>query len=113
MFVEVYSEEFLIGTARLTDLDPPMGVASGVFVACEAYDMRMHANLVEGQFWEARGASLIVRLLNHELIECEGISIHDMASSAGERQLTLLGISSPQYATLFAEFEQYKAYWSS
>ncbi len=111
MRVQVLSNGIVIGGAELTRLDPPMGVAMGHFEPADHYDRRLHANVIDGNYIGDPGASFVVISEVNGTIECVGVAIEDYAESAGERQLTVLGIPFPDYARFFADYSDYKAYY--
>jgi hypothetical protein len=111
MRVIVLSGNVTIGAADLAQLDPPMGVAMGSFKPSGCYDQHAHANVIEGEYVGDKGTSLVVISDAYGKIDCVGIAIEDFSESIGERQLTLFGISYPEYARYFGEYDGYKAYY--
>jgi hypothetical protein len=111
MRVQVLSNGIVIGAADLTRLDPPMGVAVGPFEPADHYDRRVHTNVVDGDYIGDPGASFVVVSEVNGAIDCVGAAIEDYAETAGERQLTILGIPYQDYARFFAEYSDYKAYY--
>ena len=99
MWVEVFYGRDLIGRARLDHLDPPMGVAFGVFTPTISYNQEAHAGPDRG---------LIVKTVQGEQIECEGAAIE---SAPGHLGLEVLGIPYPIYSQYFAAHPDYEAYW--
>lgn len=113
MHIEIFSNGALIGRSNLDKLDPPMGVAIGDFVATDAYDRNLHANLIEGEYVEDRGKALNIQSKEYGSVECVGISIHDVSEGLGEIEISLLGIKTPTYDEVFAEYPHYLDYYGS
>lgn len=113
MHIEIFSSGALIGRSELDRLDPPMGVAIGDFIATDAYDKNLHANSIEGDYIEDRGKALNIQSKEYGLVECVGISIHDVSEGLGEIEISLLGIQSPTYDDVFAQYPHYREYYGS
>ncbi len=83
----------------------------GPFEPSDAYDRHAHANVIEGVYVDDKGASLAVVSDTYGKVNCVGVAIEDFADSLGERSLTVFGISYPEYARFFGEYDDYKAYY--
>lgn len=101
MKVDVFHGDRLIGHADLTEVDPAMGVAAGVFEPTLAYCPALHAVTVDGVVQESSRWKLSVRSPEFGLINCEGAGIDDASDSLGEIEITLLGIPHPAYDAYF------------
>ena len=110
MKVRVFEQDRLIGDGEIFSLDPPMGVAMAKFEASSAYDIKRHANVVDGEYVADRGDSLRIELLDGTVLKSSALSIQDWPE-LGECELHILGIEEPSFESLFAGHPDYKAYW--
>ena len=111
MQVSVHEGEMLVGTAVLEHLDPPMGMAFGPFLPSDRYNRDRHANTVEGEYVGDRGQSLAAIVVQHGTLETASIAIEDWSSPGLGMQLTLFFKDGENFAALFAEHPDYKAYY--
>jgi hypothetical protein len=112
MLVHVFLNGTNLGSANLTRLDPPMGVAMGSFEPTNNYDRLVHANTVDGTFMGHIGKSFSLVSDVYGTIESVGAAIEDFYDSLGERELTVVGITHPNYADIFCKYDDYKAYYT-
>ena len=109
MRVEIHSGEDVIGTAELKELDPPMGVAVGVFAPTSVYVAATHAGEIDGQENRAAVGGLSVHSAEGK-VECEGVWIADFQNTLNELQVSVLGIVD--FATYFADHADFHKYWA-
>ena len=105
----VYAQDRLIGWTRLESGDAPMGVAFGQFHPAPAYD-EMRSTFVAPTKPETKPApawsELTLRLPDGHVIESVGgVVIEDYSEDLGNEglQVTILGISYPEYEALFSQ----------
>ena len=112
MRVEIYHVGKLIGRSNLDAADPPMGVATGPFEPCPDYVRDIHASEIEGTH-NPSGAHLfyVVKSAEHGSIDCQAVFIQDYAEGLDERLVSLLGVTHPNYETLFGEYPAHKDYY--
>ena len=110
MHVSIFNDGTLIGHADLTELDPPMGVATGRFVPSENYVQIEHANVVDGEYVGTRSDNFRVLSKEHGEIESSALAILDFPT-LGEIEFHALGIKRPDYAVLFGDHPHYRAYY--
>ena len=110
MQVSLYDKDTLIGLADLTVLDPPMGVATGAFVPSENYSRSEHANVIDDDYIGDRSQHFRVVSGTHGEIESSAIAILDYPA-LGEIELHVLGITRPEYAIIFGNYPDYRAYY--
>lgn len=89
-----------------------MGVAMGSFERTNNYDRLIHANTVDGTYMGDVRASFSVVSDAYGKIESAGAAIEDFYDSLGERMLTVIGISYPNFTDIFCEYDDYKAYYT-
>jgi hypothetical protein len=103
---EIYNHSLLIGWSELESGDPPMGVASGKFFPSANYAAIQSLIVAsEGGLLPAE-IKLSVRLAQGRLVGDVGdVHIVDYSSSLGADgiEVSVLGVSSEQYALLFPE----------
>jgi len=109
MNVTIFDGATVIGHAYLSGLDPPMGCASGTFVAAPAYVAAEHANVLDGDYLGDRGAGFRVVSHIHGEIECQSAVILDFPS-IDEIGVDVIGIPYPLYETLFGDRADYRSY---
>ncbi|WP_102047892.1 hypothetical protein [Pseudomonas sp. MF4836] len=106
---EVWHHAQLIGWSELESGDPPMGVAFGLFIPAPAY-AQVQA-LIRARA-ESDQSDLHLSVLHQgQALVCAGVYIQDFSADCGEDaiEVTVLGISEPPYAELFAQHAA--AYW--
>jgi len=108
--VSIFNRDTLIGHANLSELDPPMGVATGAFVPTADYARTDHANVVDGDYVGERSQGFRVLSEAHGKIESQAIAILDWPT-LGEIELHVLGITNPDYEALFGDHPTYRAYY--
>ncbi|MCW0389496.1 hypothetical protein NG831_20035 [Xanthomonas sacchari] len=98
----IYSKELLVGWSALELGDAPMGVAFGRFVPTPSYRL-IQAQVIAAQGPASEGLHLSARDANGTLLECIGVCISDHSAELGAsgREVSVIGISDPQYAQLF------------
>lgn len=101
MLVDVYCDDTIIGHSELYRLDGLEKAATGTLIAAGPYDQKLHATVVEGDYYGGRGQSLYVQSQTHGLIECDAIAIQDFSNLLGEVEINLSGIAKPSYETCF------------
>ncbi|MBB3964218.1 hypothetical protein [Rhizobium metallidurans] len=112
MKVDILCEGKVIGHSNLDPIDPPMGVASGPFIASPEYAPRLHASVIDGDDNKVgRSAELAARSDASGILPCAGVSIEDFNKTLHEITVTVLGMRSPEYETAFAAHALYKTYW--
>jgi hypothetical protein len=108
MKVMILAEAEFIGTSELDRLDPPMGVAVGVFTPTTAYDRSLHAGDIEGKENHlGLGAALSVEGPQGK-VECAGVHIADFRGGLGEIEVHVLGISN--FEALFGDHPHFRSY---
>lgn len=106
---DIYSDGERIGWSHLESGDPPMGVASGQFYPLPAYEaMRQNfvASLATGSGSVPAGHRLSAVTSDGRRIESSaGVHIEDYSKEVGPKglQVTILGITSPSYQSLFPQ----------
>jgi len=108
MRVEIYSSEKVIGSAELNQLDPPMGVAVGLFTPTSEYVAAIHAGEIDGHENGAAIGALSVHSAEGK-VGCEGVWIADFQNTLSELQVSVLGIAD--FATYFADHPDFRKYW--
>ncbi len=111
MLVKILEGDIVIGAGELTDLDPPMGVAQGNFLAADGYEKTLHANVIDGDYIADRTPGLRLNSAEFGEVECGVISIQDFTETLGECQVIVIGIPYPQYETYFGANPQFAAYF--
>ncbi len=111
MFVDILLNDIVIGRSNLDRLDPPMGVAMGSFVATDAYDRTLHANVIEGNDIGDRGQALTVQSSDHGEIAHTGLNIEDFSDGLGEIEISVIGIAQADYERFFSANPHYRAYY--
>lgn len=110
MQVSVYEGEMLVGVANLEHLDPPMGVAFGPLSPTGDYASDTHANVVEGEYVADRGQCLVAFADQHGSLAAS-VAIEDWAAPEIGKQLTLFFRDGEDFAALFADHPDYRAYY--
>lgn len=110
MQVNVFESEVLVGTATLEHLDPPMGVAFGPFSPTLDYAPNAHANVIDGQYVGDKGL-VLAAIADHYGSLDASIAIEDWADPEIGKQLTLFFKDGENFAALFAEHSDYRAYY--
>ncbi|URD60473.1 hypothetical protein M8312_11870 [Sphingomonas sp. KRR8] len=112
MKVQIYHEGKLVGHSNLDATDPPMGVATGLFEPSASYEPKVHAGEIEGTH-NPSGANLtyVVESAEHGAVECQAVFIQDYSDSLNERQVSIIGIPSPDYENCFEEYPSFRNYW--
>lgn len=110
MRVDVFDDLTIIGTAVLDRLDPPMGVASGIFTPSSEYQRGRHARMIDGALSQDFTARLNARADGRGQVERVRIEIEDWSEIAGEIQLWAYFESGLDYDPIFSEYDDYKAY---
>ncbi len=104
----IFSDQQLIGHVDIEWLDPPMGVAGGVFQPLSAYEPKLHATFLGGTpNADAKTQHLVVRDSAGEMVACEAVGIRDAAETNAE--IEILGIPYPAYAAYFSQHPHYKS----
>ena len=96
---EIYLGSTLIGWSDLESGDPPMGVAEGRFIPAPTYSNEMIAT-------EASQQPLNLRVRGGEPIQSVGgVCILDHSAELGPEamEVSILGIATPLYESLFPE----------
>ncbi|MEP2734883.1 MAG: hypothetical protein ABJP34_01185 [Erythrobacter sp.] len=112
MKILVFEAETLVGEAVVFALDPPMCVAMAKFQPSSAYDVKRHANVIEGDYVADRGDILRLERHDRSALKSEAISIQDF-SSIDEIELHILGIYEPNFNELFVNHPDFKTYWNT
>jgi hypothetical protein len=112
MQVSVHQGETIIGTAILEHLDPPMGVAFGPFSPSDQYDRDQHANTIEGDYVDDKGQLLSVLTDQHGPFKTAAIAIEDWADPNIGKHLTVWFQNGGDFAALFSNHDDYKAYYA-
>lgn len=110
MQIQVFEGEMLVGTATLKHLDPPMGVAFGPFSPTTDYTSSAHANVVDGDYVGDRGLVLAATADQHDSLDAS-IAIEDWTDPEIGKQLTMFFKDGENFAALFAEHPDYRAYY--
>lgn len=110
MQVKIYDGEMLVGTATVEHLDPPMGVAFGPFSPTPDYASHAYANVIEGEFVGDKGTSLSATADPHGFLDTS-IALEDWSAPELGKQLTLFFKDGENFAALFAEHPDYRAYY--
>lgn len=111
MRVDVFDGPAVIGTAVLDRLDPPMGVAWGIFIPSPEYERERHARIIDGEFVQDFATRLDVSPGGQYRIERARIDVEDWTASVGEKQLWVYFESGSDYDPIFSEYDDYKAYY--
>ncbi|PDT00789.1 hypothetical protein CO666_29045 [Rhizobium chutanense] len=111
MKVEIVYRGKVIGRSDLQPVDPPMGVAGGLFDPTPDYDPYLHAYNIDGDDNEVDSDALSARSTEFGTIVCAGVGIEDFSKSLDELHVMVLGIGYPDYATVFESHPLFKAYW--
>jgi hypothetical protein len=109
MRVEFFDGERLIGHSELAAADPPMGVASGMFVPTSNYLPDSHANTIDGDYVADRGLGLTAKGPNAAVLEA-AIWLEDWQDSLQERHANVR-IGYPEYEEYFSDDPAYRAYY--
>lgn len=102
---EVVSRGAVIGHSDLEAGDPPMGVASGLFVPTEAY-ASVRSDVLRSAGCHTPNLQLAVRLQGGEALQCTGgVVIEDYSGDIGGgiqgAEVSVLGIPHATYGRLF------------
>lgn len=111
MHVSVLDGSTTIGTANFDHLDPPMGVAWGVFTPSAQYSRDKHAGCIEGNYVEGFDRELVVHAEGYGLIERVRIVVEDSTQLFGEVHLSAYFADGRDYEAFFSEHDDFKAYW--
>jgi hypothetical protein len=111
MRVSVLDGSAVVGTAILDRLDPPMGVAWGVFVPSAEYDRERHARMIEGEWVPDLSTRLSVRPEGQSPLSRVRVDIEDYTGLFGEKQLWVYFESGTDYDPLFSEYDDYRTYY--
>lgn len=110
MKVTIYDAASPIGEAEIFALDPPMWVAMAKFTPLPAYNAKLHANVVDGDYMGDRGENLRMELADGVALKSQAISIQDWPT-LGECEVHILGILEPSFEELFREHPDFTSYW--
>ena len=110
--IEILHDAQVIGSADLSRLDPPMGVAVGNLHPGVAYDRLRHATDIEDRENPcARAEKLSARTADGGTIDCMAITVGDYSDALGEIEVTVIGIPYPAYEAYFGDHPHYKDYY--
>jgi len=102
---EIYSGSSLVGWSELESGDPPMGVAFGQFIPSPEY-ASIQPTVLASMNGVAPQPSLSVRLADGTPLQSTaGVHIADHSAEVGAEgiEVSILGLSHPQYESLFPE----------
>jgi len=111
MKVSIYQDQTLIGVGQLDGLDPPMGVAFGPFTPSDRYQRGMHANLVNGEYVGDKGQSLVAHTDKYGILQNTTMAIENWSDPEIATQLTIWFQDGLNFAEIFSEHRDYKAYY--
>lgn len=111
MKLKIFEAEKMIGDAEVYALDPPMGVATAKFYPAADYDVKRHANVIDGDYVGDRSEILRLEMADGSSMRSEAICIEDYPS-LNEREVHIIGIYEPNFDQLFAEHPSFIAYWN-
>ena len=112
MRFQIFSRDLLIGSSDMEVLDPPMGIASGLFLPAEGYQSVQSVFLIYSEalfsaadhdpeitrYYRERDAlSLTVRLDNGEAVPVQCVHIEDFSVELEEIGVTIALFDSPTF----------------